>query len=390
MAVSYRQLLLERDGQPLNESQVRLLLRQVLSQLRGYHDRHQAHGGVSLSTIQQVPHGCQLVPPTRTPATTTPQQDIVALARAAVTLLTGYPPSPDWVWQEHCEIDPTLAQVLTQMLAGAFDQAGQVLAVLVPEDFEATEFDTAPYTPAVVPPPTPTPPPQGRPMTPIEPAVRPTQPMPMVAQTTPMYNPVNPRSATEVPAMVLLLLGLGLGGVLTVAGALVWVISQRHSPTVVTTVPQATSVPSPQVGGSGGQKSAVAPTTSSFSAEDGVALVEAWLEAKKTIFAPPYDLDLAANFLTGPAWTDVAKQDGSVDWLRKNNTYYRYGRNQVTLKRVLKSTANHMVLDLTIQEQLNIYKNGRLRQSKTDRDTYRFDLRRVGDAWKIYDRRSVK
>jgi hypothetical protein len=144
------------------------------------------------------------------------------------------------------------------------------------------------------------------------------------------------------------------------------------------------------VGGSGGQKSAAAPTTSSFSAEDGVALVEAWLEAKKNIFAPPYDLDLAANFLTGPAWTDVSKPDGSVDWLRKNNTYYRYGGNQVTLKRLLKSTANQVVLDLTIQEQLNIYKNGRLRQSKTDRDTYRFDLRRVGDTWKIYDRRSVK
>jgi hypothetical protein len=89
-------------------------------------------------------------------------------------------------------------------------------------------------------------------------------------------------------------------------------------------------------------------------------------------------LDLAANFLTGPAWTDVSKPDGSVDWLRKNNTYYRYGGNQVTLKRLLKSTANQVVLDLTIQEQLNIYKNGRLRQSKTDRDTYRFDLRRVG------------
>jgi hypothetical protein len=373
MAVSYRQLLLERDGQPLNESQVRLLLRQVLSQLRGYHDRHQAHGGVSLSTIQQVPHGCQLVPPTRTPATTTPQQDIVALARAAVTLLTGYPPSPDWVWQEHCEIDPTLAQVLTQMLAGGFDQAGQVLAVLVPEDFQATEFDTVPYPTPVVSAPTPPPPTQ-----------------PLMVQTTPMPHPINPQEATKVPVMVLLLLGLGLGGMLTVTGGLVWFMFRRHSPTVVVPAPEQTSVPSPQVGGSGGQKSAAAPTTSSFSAEDGVALVEAWLEAKKTIFAPPYDLDLAANFLTGPAWTDVSKPDGSVDWLRKNNTYYRYGGNQVTLKRLLKSTANQVVLDLTIQEQLNIYKNGRLRQSKTDRDTYRFDLRRVGDTWKIYDRRSVK
>jgi hypothetical protein len=372
MAVSYRQLLLERDGQPLNESQVRLLLRQVLSQLRGYHDRHQAHGGVSLSTIQQVPHGCQLVPPTRTPATTTPQQDIVALARAAVTLLTGYPPSPDWVWQEHCEIDPTLAQVLTQMLAGGFDQAGQVLAVLVPEDFQATEFDTVPYPTPVVSAPTPPPPTQ-----------------PLMAQTTPMPHPINPQEATKVPVMVLLLLGLGLGGMLTVTGGLVWFMFRRHSPTVVVPAPEQTSVPSPQVGGSGGQKSAAAPTTSSFSPEDGVALVEAWLEAKKTIFAPPYDLDLAANFLTGPAWTDVSKPDGSVDWLRKNNTYYRYGGHQVTLQRLRKSTANQVVLDLTIQEQLNIYKNGRLRQSKTDRDTYRFDLRRVGDTWKIYDRRSV-
>jgi hypothetical protein len=63
MAVSYRQILLERDGQPLNESQVKLLLRQILRQLQVYHDRQQAHGEVGLSTLHQVPNGCHLAPP---------------------------------------------------------------------------------------------------------------------------------------------------------------------------------------------------------------------------------------------------------------------------------------------------------------------------------------
>jgi hypothetical protein len=142
------------------------------------------------------------------------------------------------------------------------------------------------------------------------------------------------------------------------------------------------------VGGGGGQKVTAAPA-SDFTGEEGVALVQSWLDAKKTVFAPPYDLDVAANFLTGPAWTAVAKRDGSVDWLRKNNTYYRYGGNQVTLKRVVKLAAKQAILDIYIQEQLSVYKDGHLRQSKTDRDTYRFDLRRVGDTWKIDDRRSV-
>ncbi len=365
MAVSYRQILLERDGQPLNESQVKLLLRQILSQLQAYHDRQQAHGEVGLSTLQQVPNGCHLAPPTRTPTTGTPQQDLVALARAAITLLTGYPPSPDWHWQEHCQIDSALVTVLESMLAGAFAQAGQVLAVLVPAEVDPTAVDPiSGSTATVAMPPTPFPAPQS------------------VARTTETKFPV-----------ILLLLGLGLGVLVALAGGLGWLVFLRQP---VVSDPQ-TPVPSPTVtpgerprqqAGSGGQSVASAPM-SPFSGADGVALVQSWLEAKKSVFAPPYDLDVAANFLTGPAWTAVAKRDGSVDWLRQNNTYYQYGGNQVTLKRVVKLAANQAILDIYIQEQLSIYKDGRLRQSKTDRDTYRFDLRRVGDTWKIYDRRSV-
>ncbi|APB32896.1 serine/threonine protein kinase [Gloeomargarita lithophora Alchichica-D10] len=378
MAVSYRQILLERDGQPLNQSQVRLLLRQALSQLQTYHDRHHAHGGVSLTTMQQVPNGCHLAPPTRTPTNGTPQQDLMALAQAAITLLTGYPPSPDWHWQEHCQLDASLEQTLAQMLAGDFSEAGQVLAVVVPQDFDPTEV--APIT---------TPTPQ------TMPAIAPT-----VGSMTPELMTPAPVAPQPSPNVVgLLLLGLGLGVLGVVGGGLVWFLLlgrsvpfQSESPAGVESVPSLTPMePAQESSGSGGgQKStSTAVSESRFSGADGVALVASWLEAKKNVFAPPYDLDVAANFLTGPAWTAVAKQDGSVDWLRKNNTYYQYGTGQVTLKRVIQSTANQVVLDIAIQEQLNIYKNGRLRQSKTDRDTYRFDLRRVGDRWKIHDRRSV-
>lgn len=374
MAVSYRQILLERDGQPLNASQVKLLLRQILRQLQAYHDRQQAHGEVGLSTFHQVPNGCHLAPPTRTPTTGTPQQDLVALARAAITLLTGYPPSPNWHWQEHCQIDSALVTVLESMLAGAFAQAGQVLAAVVPQDFDPTEV-----APTGEPPPT------------VAMAVLPTPPTPTPVPRVvpPAPSPVTPQPVTPSPVMLLLL--LGVGGALAVGGGFVWLVFRPHSPSVVTApVPRETPIASPQaqVGGGGGQKVTAAPA-SDFTGEEGVALVQSWLDAKKTVFAPPYDLDVAANFLTGPAWTAVAKRDGSVDWLRQNNTYYRYGGNQVTLKRVVKLAAKQAILDIYIQEQLSVYKDGHLRQSKTDRDTYRFDLRRVGDTWKIYDRRSV-
>ncbi|MEN9216865.1 MAG: IMS domain-containing protein [Gloeomargarita sp. HHBFW_bins_162] len=377
MAVSYRQILLERDGQPLNQSQVKLVLRQALSQLQAYHDRQQAHGGVSLTTLHQVPHGCHLAPPTHTPTNSTPQEDVIALARAAITLLTGYPPSPDWHWQAHGQMDARLRTILEQMLAGRFTQAGQVLLVLEPEEVDPTEMtpmrgDTP--TVAMTPPP---------------------QTIPAVAPTAPSVSA--PPTGSAVP-LAMLLLGLGWGGFLALTGGWMWFVLSRQSqpsetptPVVVAPAPSPTVSPvAPPKHQVGGGVAGVATPVSHFSADDGVALVESWLDAKKTIFAPPYDLDLAASFLTGPAWRDVSKPNGSVDWLKTNNTYYRYGGNRVSLRRVIQADSHRLVLDLDIQEQLSIYRDGRLRQTKTDRDTYRFDLRRVGDRWKIYDRRTVK
>jgi hypothetical protein len=276
------------------------------------------------------------------------------------------------------------------MLAGAFDRAGQVLALLVSEDWEATEFDTVSHS--TLSPTVPSPNPILLPPTmPVTPAQLPT--------SSPPQNPAASQSVTQVSAVVLLLLGFGLGGVLTIGGGLVWLLFFRqHTPAATPVVP--TPQPVQQSAGGGGRSKATTTSASptdvsssdfhDFNPADGVALVESWLEAKKAIFAPPYDLDLAANFLTGPAWTAVAKQDGSVDWLRKNNTYYRYGSAQVTLKRVLQSDAQRLVIDVYVQQPLRMYQNGRLRKSGIDQDTYRFDLRRVGDTWKIYDRRTVK
>ncbi|MCS7030829.1 MAG: ARC6/PARC6 family protein [Gloeomargarita sp. SKYG116] len=347
-AISYRQILLERDGQPLSESQVTTLLQQVLAQLQSYHDHQQAHGDVNLSTIHQTSQGCFLAPPTRISPTATPQQDVVALARAAITLLTGYPPTKvDASWQDLCPagVTPLLKQTLQRMLAGEFFHAGQVLAVLAPA------------------------------------ALAPTEVMPVLA-TRPQPD------ARPSQGVLLLILGLSLG-VIVGGGAILFVLSRPGSmPSDQGTQPVAT--PTPASGG-GGSKVAVAPSPPSVLTEqEALALVEAWLEAKKTIFAPPYDLDLAANFLTGPAWHDVSKPNGSVDWLRKNQVYYRYGDKQIRLLRVLSSTPDQMVLDVAIQEELSMYRQGRLRQRKIDRDTYRFDLRRVEDTWKIYDRRSVR
>lgn len=119
--------------------------------------------------------------------------------------------------------------------------------------------------------------------------------------------------------------------------------------------------------------------------DEAVAVVKQWLAAKHKIFAPPYDQQLAATLTTGPLYADLTRAGGSIDWLMKNNSFYRYGAQ--TIDAVLQFTIDGTTptLEVRVTEDSTLYLRNRPARTtqKPDRFRYRFEF--VGDRWKILD-----
>uniref|UniRef100_UPI0035946262 IMS domain-containing protein n=1 Tax=Chamaesiphon sp. TaxID=2814140 RepID=UPI0035946262 len=77
---------------------------------------------------------------------------------------------------------------------------------------------------------------------------------------------------------------------------------------------------------------AVATPDPQISQDEAVSLIQRWLEAKKILFAPPFDRDSAAPLTTGKLYTDKVRgpsSDGTPssasEWLEKYGYYRSYG-----------------------------------------------------------------
>lgn len=163
--------------------------------------------------------------------------------------------------------------------------------------------------------------------------------------------------------------------------------SPERSPTATplsTPFATPTLTPSPSPSPSGLSRGSPSPT---MTQDEAVAVVKQWLAAKHKIFAPPYDQQLAATLTTGPLYADLTRPGGSIDWLMKNNSFYRYGAQ--TIDAVIQFTIEGTVptLDVSVTEDGTLYlRNRRARPDttqKSNRFRYRFEF--VGDRWKILD-----
>lgn len=117
------------------------------------------------------------------------------------------------------------------------------------------------------------------------------------------------------------------------------------------------------------------------------SIVEKWLSLKSQIFAPPYDTKIADTVVAeGPLWTDLTKPDGSIQWLKNNNSYYSY--NSIKVNSVISYVPSDVMPTIVV----SITENSVLHSSSGSEpsigtNNWNYTLRQESGNWKIWDYR---
>ena len=129
------------------------------------------------------------------------------------------------------------------------------------------------------------------------------------------------------------------------------------------------------------------PSISGLSQPEARAVVEEWLTVKSQIFAPPFDTDLADRVVAdGPLWRDLTKADGSIQWLRNNNSYYTYDR--IRVDRVIRFNPSPSMPSIVVRVTENSILNSPTGQERSaNTNDWLYSLKKEGGRWKIWDYR---
>jgi hypothetical protein len=126
-------------------------------------------------------------------------------------------------------------------------------------------------------------------------------------------------------------------------------------------------------------------------ASDARRLVEAWLAYKKTIFSSPYDVSSIENYIVnpGPLYSDITRSGGSVDWLRSNNSSYKYNELSIVNVSDFRQFPDRAHLTVRIFEDLELLTPTGIDRSKSGRKTqsWVYELKYNRGKWLVYDYR---
>ena len=177
-------------------------------------------------------------------------------------------------------------------------------------------------------------------------------------------------------------LEMGLENTVAAANTPVATPSVSSSP-VATTPPQQNNTPTQSPPTS-------QPTSgSSLSQDQAVAIVQNWLNSKGRVFGGPFDKQLARQFTTGSLYYDIAeKPNGSIDWLKNNNSYYTYSLSRVDNVWTFNNSGSNPTIKVRITEDRNLYgASGNIDYDKSGRKTanYIYYFSKENDGWKIND-----
>jgi hypothetical protein len=194
---------------------------------------------------------------------------------------------------------------------------------------------------------------------------------------------------------ILIMIGLLLVG----GGVGISIISRQQPQVINTSMPQSTAAPSNVV-----DSTPIVATPSpkpietpspQVSQDEAVSLVQQWLQAKKNLFAPPFDRDSAASIMTGKAYKDKVigpSSDGTPysasQWLEKYGYYYSYGLQRIDAVKNFEVSGNNAAIDIQITEDVNLYNSkGELRKDKSglEQKTIRYRLVKENGTLKIFD-----
>ena len=117
------------------------------------------------------------------------------------------------------------------------------------------------------------------------------------------------------------------------------------------------------------------------------AVVEQWLTVKSQIFAPPFDTNLADQVVAnGPLWRDLTKADGSIQWLKNNNSYYTYDR--IRVDQVIRFNPSLAMPSIVVRVTENSILNSPTgREPSSSTNDWLYTLKKEGGTWKIWDYR---
>jgi serine/threonine protein kinase len=127
-----------------------------------------------------------------------------------------------------------------------------------------------------------------------------------------------------------------------------------------------------------------------FTEQQATDLINNWQDAKRQMFAPPFDRQLLEQFLTGKGYESNV---GSQSWLQDNNAHYTYGVQSVDSIEEFIVSGDRATLDAVITEERTFYVNDKvIHDSNTAFDTrlVRYNLKLDNGQWKIEDYNTVK
>lgn len=122
-----------------------------------------------------------------------------------------------------------------------------------------------------------------------------------------------------------------------------------------------------------------------LSREAARSLIQKWLEAKKEIFAPPFNRQLASEMLTGDAYEKWFREP--VDWLDRGDYYYTFGTQQINSIESFDVDGKIAKIDVVVTEERTFCKNQKPQNENTafDRRLVHYTFKIKDDKWKIAD-----
>ncbi len=282
--------------------------------------------------------------------------DLYSLGLTAIYLLTGKipqefatnPSTGEIIWREYASnITPCFAAVLDKAIQShprdRFATAKQMLQAL---QTQAVNFPPIiPYIPA----------PSAEPPTVVSaPTAAPTIPptAPPTAASTTVVNPgmKDWQKATIIGAVI---------GVCAIGG-----ISIINKPSANVRADSRNTTNSTQSTNNSAQQSAnpnnFSTAASSIPREAAISILNKWQDAKRELFAPPFNRSLGAELTTGEAFRKNIGPGSSLDWLSNNNSYYRYGVQKIDSIEKFISSNRRATIDIVVTEDRKFYQNGEI------------------------------
>ncbi|MBE9029634.1 DUF4101 domain-containing protein [filamentous cyanobacterium LEGE 11480] len=118
-----------------------------------------------------------------------------------------------------------------------------------------------------------------------------------------------------------------------------------------------------------------------------LSLINQWMRAKSTIFAPPFNRQRARQLMTGDLLKGVLAR---MDELEESDAYYRYGRFKVTFQSGQDLLSDRPTLDVQIRQKFTLVEDGDAAAEQSDEGRYRYTFVREAGRWKTVKREELK